>query len=259
MTRDTVVKVVGAGLSLLAAAVLAVVVPDIYARLTAEKSQAPASASPSSAPLSPAPLTAVVSSAGVCGGTYILPREALADLPAYERLDSNWVYEHGGFDAPQFFFSGYILTIQGRSEQAVVLSGLHVARVAEKEPAVDPVELDLCPGGGDLAPRHFEIDLGKSLPAVVPKRGDRDEPGDDADDPVAFPYKVSSTDPEVFYLQVFNDTGRYLEWSLDLAWTSGGQSDTIPVGLQDGRFLTAPGNMKIPKYVYYQDGHLEPR
>lgn len=205
-------------------------------------------------------MTAVVTSEGVCtSGRWVLPRSALGELPGYDKLDSAWVYEHGGFDSGPFGTFAYGMTVETRRQEAVVLKGLSVTDVEPSAAPIDPVRVDKCQGGGDLVPRHFAIALDELSPTITSTSGDKIEPGDAADRRVTLPYKISSLDPESFQLLVKNETGKYFEWNLSLSWISGGLSGTTAAGVHGGHFRSAPTNVELPTYSYFEDGRLQPR
>lgn len=84
------------------------------------------------------------------------------------------------------------LTVQGTGKATVVLDGLHVRVVGKNAPlAWNVYAMGVgCCGGEET--KSFAVDLDAGRPVITPKAGQRD-----------FPYEVSESDPEVFY--VFGD------------------------------------------------------
>jgi hypothetical protein len=61
------------------------------------------------------------------------------------------------------------------------------------------------------------VDLDAGRPLVTPRAGQRD-----------FPYEVSKTDPEVYYVTA-NTESHDVSWYLELDWSSGGQHGTVRI------------------------------
>lgn len=129
------------------------------------------------------------------------------------------------------------LTLQGRTAKSVVLQDLDV-EVVERRPALDATRVftteEGC--GAGAIPRFFKIDLGGPNPRAVPLEGE-----DDAQNKipaVAFPFKVSDTDPEIFIIEA--DPGACdCTWQLRLRWTSDGRSGTQVINDHGRPFRTA--------------------
>ncbi|ESU45973.1 hypothetical protein P376_6049 [Streptomyces sp. HCCB10043] len=106
-----------------------------------------------------------------------------------------------------------------------MLESLRIRVVERGSPAPGRVYRMSSGCGGSLTPRMFDVDLDASRPVA------RSVAGNDSGEPieaVAFPYRVSVTDPEVFLI-----TGRTVgcdcSWVAELTWSSGGRSGTVRI------------------------------
>ncbi|MFD4020941.1 transcriptional regulator [Streptomyces sindenensis] len=158
-----------------------------------------------------------------CDHSYLLDRAPGAVPPPPVQADAaSWAGALGGVHAGE---TGVRITLQGRDERAVVLESLRIRVVERRSPAGGRVYRMSSGCGGSLTPRMFDVDLDASRPVA------RSVAGNDSGDPieaVAFPYRVSVTDPEVFLI-----TGRTVgcdcSWVAELAWSSGGRSGTVRI------------------------------
>ncbi|MFE1860693.1 helix-turn-helix domain-containing protein [Streptomyces anandii] len=128
------------------------------------------------------------------------------------------------------------LTVQGTGARTVVLRGLHVRIVrSDAPPAWNKFAMgDGC--GGEVNTKAFDISLDLGNPLVHPIGGQRD-----------FPYKVSESDPEVFYVNA-HTSAHDVSWYLELDWSSGGRSGTVRIDDHGKPFRTS-GSGK-PYYAY---------
>ncbi|MEU7466979.1 helix-turn-helix domain-containing protein [Streptomyces sp. NPDC044984] len=119
------------------------------------------------------------------------------------------------------------LTVQGTSEETVVLRGLHL-RVASSGAPLDWNKYAAGVGcGGEVSTKSFgaSLDLGDAL--VTPINGQRN-----------FPYSVTESDPEVFYVDA-HTAGHDVRWYLELEWSSGSRRGTIRVDDHGKPFRTS--------------------
>ncbi|MFH8886159.1 helix-turn-helix domain-containing protein [Streptomyces californicus] len=145
--------------------------------------------------------------------------------PPVEADAAPWASALGAVHAGE---TGVRITVQGRDDRAVVLESLRI-RVVERRPVGPGRVYRMSSGcGGSLTPRMFDVDLDAPRPVARPLAGN------DSGEPVAavaFPYRVSVTDPEVFLI-----TGRTVgcdcDWFAELGWSGGGRSGTVR--LDDG-------------------------
>jgi hypothetical protein len=117
----------------------------------------------------------------------------------------------------------------------------------EKRPAIaDPVTVLPCPGaGGNMTIRTLDIKL-DDKPRIKPT-------ADSHMPPVEFPFKVSSSDPEVFRLSL---SGRpcVCSWRLALDWRSQGQNGTTIIDHGFDKIKTASFTGDAPSYSKEHDG-----
>ncbi|MFI6611311.1 helix-turn-helix domain-containing protein [Streptomyces sp. NPDC050507] len=183
-----------------------------------------------------------------CDQYFLLDRDPKGMPPVPDTADRarrNWAAQLGGVDAGKMLIE---LTLQGASQQAVVLKALHV-RVVKQEAATDWPAYSMGEGcGSGIVPQTFNIDLDDGQPVSRPVAGE------DAGKVVAaknFPYRVSSTDVEVFRLDAHTED-HDVTWYLELEWSSGGRSGMLRIDDNGKPFRTA-GMMNRPVYEYRSD------
>ncbi|GAB2959066.1 helix-turn-helix transcriptional regulator [Streptomyces pseudoechinosporeus] len=172
---------------------------------------------------------------GPCSQHYLVDKEPEQVVPPPSEQDARgWVNALGAVAGGQQMLE---LTVQGTGSATVVLEKLHV-RVVEKSVPLDWNDFAMGVGcGGNVETTAFGVDLDAGRPAVSPKAGQRD-----------FPYKVSQSDPEVFY--VFADARAHnVSWYLELDWSSGDKQGTVRVDDNGNPFRTS-GNVGRPAYNY---------
>ncbi|MYS82151.1 helix-turn-helix domain-containing protein [Streptomyces sp. SID5474] len=154
--------------------------------------------------------------------------------PANERDATRWAGAYGAVSSNE---QKVALTIQGRDRDTVVLEALHVRIVGKGAPlAWNDYSMGVgC--GGDVDTESFDIDLDKGSPTVTVKNGQRD-----------FPYKVSASDPEVFYV-VVRTKAHDVRWDLTLDWSSGGRRGTVHIDNKGTPFRTS-ADVGRPGYDY---------
>ncbi|WP_067285033.1 helix-turn-helix domain-containing protein [Streptomyces jeddahensis] len=170
-----------------------------------------------------------------CSQHYLVDRQPEQVPPPPGEPDARgWVTALGGVAAGEQMLA---LTVQGTGKATVVLEELHV-RVVEKSAPLAWNDFAMGVGcGGGVETTAFGVDLDAGRPALSPKAGQRD-----------FPYKVSESDPEVFY--IFADARAHnVSWYLELDWSSGDQRGTIRVD-DNGKPFRTSGNVGRPAYNY---------
>ncbi|MEU9788170.1 helix-turn-helix transcriptional regulator [Streptomyces phaeochromogenes] len=170
-----------------------------------------------------------------CSQHYLVDRKPEQVPPPPSESDARgWVSALGGVAAGQQMLA---LTVQGTGKATVVLEALHV-RVVEKSAPLAWNDFEMGVGcGGGVETTSFAVNLDAGRPATSPKAGQRD-----------FPYKVSESDPEVFY--IFADARAHnVSWYLELDWSSGTKQGTVRVDNKGQPFRTS-GNVGRPAYNY---------
>ena len=209
----------------------------------------PAASSPTSTASSdPDPLTATLDFNDPKCEDYTVPKSLLPSLPKNDAgIDPQWIYEHGGAT-----LGGPVLTVQGESEDAVVLKRLRVVDLERHRPPSSAIGVLSCgPAGGDMNVRYIEIKMDKppqvvARPAPFPDEDVKEKPA------VKFPIKVSNSDPEFFVLQI-SGPECFCDWRLAIDWTSGGRSGTTVVDHGFGKIRSDTREHKQrPLYAWYE-------
>ena len=129
------------------------------------------------------------------------------------------------------------LTVQGTGSETVVLEALHVRILSRDTPlAWNDYAMGVGCGGG-VETKSFDIDLDKGSPTVTVQGGQRD-----------FPYKVSESDPEVFYVTAHTKAND-IRWDLSLDWSSGSRHGTVHIDNSGTAFRTS-ADVNRPGYDY---------
>ncbi|MEU9058638.1 helix-turn-helix domain-containing protein [Streptomyces sp. NPDC048430] len=180
-------------------------------------------------------------------GQYYLFDQAPDDLPpAPPPQDTrSWARVLDGVDGGDMKLE---LTLQGRSGEAVVLNGLHVRVLGRNAPLAWGAYSMGNGCGGGITPQTFDIDLDDSRPRTKPVAGEDAGVVVPAKD---FPYRVSSTDVEVFHLDAHVE-GHDVTWYLELEWTSGGRSGMLRIDDGGKPFRTSSLTAR-PSYYYRSD------
>lgn len=120
------------------------------------------------------------------------------------------------------------ITVEGKSDQAVILQELRAIEVERKAP--DGSRYECCRSrkipGADMPRRAFDLDF-DDLAAVQSPRT------------VDFPFKVTAGDPEVFLLRP-KAWGSLALFRLELRWTCLGQEGKVVIGDTHNRFILYP-------------------
>lgn len=195
------------------------------------------------------PLSATISSYNweePCGKYYVLDQKPNDVPPPPPPQDTRgWARALGGVDGGNMLLE---VTVQGKSGQAVVLNGLHVRTLSRKTPlAWSAYSMGEGCGSG-ITPQSFDIDLDDGRPTVTPVAGQQ---GDVRVPPKNFPFRVSSTDVEVFDLNAHVE-GHDVSWYLELEWSSGGREGTLRIDDGGKPFRTSSIKAR-PEYRYRYD------
>lgn len=204
--------------------------------------------SPARKPSTGTPVSVGVSSYqwdGPCGKFYLLDQKP-GSVPPPTPLDSRtWARTLSGVDGGHLMLQ---LTATGKSQESVVINALNVRILERKEP-LDWTAYSMGSGcGGAVEPQYFDVDLDKPQPVTKPvagRQGDKAVPAGD------FPYKVSTTDPQVLNLDVHTDA-HDVTWYLEVEWSSGDRSGKLKV-YDNGRPFHSSALKGRPAYEYRTD------
>jgi transcriptional regulator with XRE-family HTH domain len=202
---------------------------------SASRSRAEATREPAAGATAPAVVTNPYKYEDPCSQHYLVNRKpAQVPPPPSEQYARGWVTALGGVAGKDQFLA---LTVQGTGKATVVLEALHVRVVQKGAPlAWNDYAMGVGCGGG-VSTKSFDVDLDAGLPDVTPKDGQRD-----------FPYKVSESDPEVFYVTA-HAQAHDVSWYLELDWSSGSRHGTVRID-DRGKLFRTSGNAGRPAYDY---------
>ncbi|MEV4339552.1 helix-turn-helix transcriptional regulator [Streptomyces sp. NPDC049590] len=173
-----------------------------------------------------------------CSQHYLIDRPPTAvGPPPSEPQAPAWVAVNKAVSAGEQFIT---FTVQGTGNETVVLERLSVHMAGKRSPLPWNDYAMGYPGvgcGGGVPTHSFTVALDAMRPSPVPEAG-----GDN------FPFKVSQSDPEVFY--VMADASAYdVSWYLELTWSSGGRHGTLAIDDAGHPFRTS-GNHGRPAYAF---------
>ncbi|MFJ2821567.1 helix-turn-helix domain-containing protein [Streptomyces toxytricini] len=211
------------------------------------KSGAPQSAGVPSAPPSEAlPFAWVVDSHGWefdCGHHYVIPKAPGRVPPPPAPQDGMpWAAAQGAVHGGE---TSVRLSVQGRSDTAVVLEALRVRVVGRAGPVQGNAYAMGQGCGGAITPRYFAVDLDKERPLA------RAVAGNDSGTPipaVSMPYRVSAKEPEVL-LVTAGTTACDCRWYLELDWSSQGRKGTVRID-DEGRPFRTSAVAGLARYEY---------
>ncbi|MFE3992042.1 helix-turn-helix domain-containing protein [Streptomyces goshikiensis] len=163
-----------------------------------------------------------------CGQHYLIEKPpSEVGPPPLERDAPAWVAASRAVSAGEQYVT---LTLQGSGKETVVLDGLTVRTVGKHAPLAWNDYAMGYPGvgcGAGVPTRSFTVALDAARPAVVP-----------APDQPDFPFKVSESEPEVFYVKA--DASAYdVSWYLELSWSSGSRHGTLTIDHNGKPFRTS--------------------
>ncbi|MGW2716077.1 helix-turn-helix domain-containing protein [Streptomyces sp. NPDC001492] len=170
-----------------------------------------------------------------CSQHFLVDSEpAQVGPPAGEDTATRWAAAYGAVSSGE---QEVALTVQGTGAQTVVLEALHVRILSKGAPlAWNDYSMGVGCGGG-VETKSFDVDLDNGSPTVTVKGGQRD-----------FPYKVSESDPEVFYV-VAHTKAHDVRWDLTLDWSSGSRRGTVHIDNSGTAFRTS-ADAGRPGYDY---------
>jgi len=170
-----------------------------------------------------------------CSQHFLVDSEpAQVGPPASEQDAPRWAAAYGAVSSGG---QEVALTVQGTGSETVVLEALHVRILSRDTPlAWNDYAMGVGCGGG-VETKSFDIDLDKGSPTVTVQGGQRD-----------FPYKVSESDPEVFYVTAHTKAND-IRWDLSLDWSSGSRHGTVHIDNSGTAFRTS-ADVNRPGYDY---------
>ncbi|MGW2818530.1 helix-turn-helix domain-containing protein [Streptomyces sp. NPDC001415] len=190
-----------------------------------------------------------------CGKFYLLDQKpgAVPPPPTNEQDRRAWARALGGVDGGDLKLE---LTATGKSQDSVVITGINV-RVVGREAPLKWTAYSMGSGcGGGVVPQTFDVNLDAAQPVSKPVAGHQGDAVVPAKD---FPFKVSTTDPEVFDLQMHTEA-HDVSWYLEVSWSSGERSGKIRVDDNGKPFRTSAIKGR-PAFEYRLDtnvwDHLE--
>ncbi|MFF2812114.1 helix-turn-helix domain-containing protein [Streptomyces sp. NPDC058000] len=177
-----------------------------------------------------------------CGHPYLVDQTPDRIAPPPNEQDApGWVSARGAVSAGK---QTVRLTVQGTGGDTVVLESLHV-RVAGTDVPLswnDYAMGYVGVGCGGNVPKHsFDLNLDAGVPRLASEAGKKDD----------FPYTVSASDPETFYVDATVED-HYVSWYLELEWSSGGRHGTVRIDDAGEPFRTS-GDGGRPQYGYSLD------
>lgn len=166
------------------------------------------------------------------------------DLTQAEAWDT-WAHHNGGIEAD---LTGVQIVIEGRTADPVVITDLTVETVRRGAP---PTGVMVAPfGGGAFGHRYFAVNLDKKPPTVTPVSGEFDNTK-----AVDFPYRVSTTDPEVFTILASTRTCD-CSWRAQIHWVYHGENGTTLID-EAGRPFRTASSARSRAYIA-QNGSFTP-
>jgi hypothetical protein len=182
-------------------------------------------------------------------------------------LNAEWAYKNGGATSNR----QAILTVQGRSDDAIVLRDLRLIDVKFDDPPADLSEVIPCDGAfQEIQPPYYQVIM---LPGSDGNGGGglRQIPGLDKDgrttEPVKqFPFEVTNSHIEYFRLDLGSIGAPCIcSWRMALDWTSSKGAGSTIIDHRFGSFRTfagpgwnGQGKRKVHSYFRDGSGHWDP-
>ncbi|MEU9802549.1 helix-turn-helix domain-containing protein [Streptomyces sp. NPDC051000] len=181
-----------------------------------------------------------------CGENYLLDQpEGQVPPPSAPQDTRGWARALGAVDAGSMRLQ---LTAKGRTDEAVVITGIDV-RVVERGAPLAWRAFSMGDGcGSGITPQTFDIDLDDARPVTRAKDG---QDGGSTVPAKGFPFKVSAHDPQVFNLDVHTE-GHQASWYLEVGWSSGDRRGTVRVDDAGRPFRTSALEGR-PRYGWWPD------
>lgn len=155
---------------------------------------------------------------------------------------AEWANKLRGGDANETWVQ---VTILGRSRKPVILQNMRI-KVLERRPPPKGIHV-IARGGEGVFVRWLSVNLDTTPPVITASKDDRFEVEGDPKDakPVTFPFRVSDTQPEVFYV-VAETRQCDCTWVIELYWVANGREGTSMIDDNGKPFRTiASRNSKV--------------
>ncbi|MCX5215200.1 helix-turn-helix domain-containing protein [Kitasatospora sp. NBC_00240] len=216
------------------------------ARTAGAVPDSPAPSAPATSGPAAPPLTWTVNSqlwATGCDHDYVIDKEPQQVPPPPAPQDAApWARSQGAVHGGQTIVD---ISVQGLTDDAVVLEALRVRVVGRAAPVKGIVYATGQGCGGDMDPRSFTVDLDIDRPIARPAQG---VAGGTSTPAIRMPLRVSSKDPEVLLVDA-RTVGCDCRWYLELDWSSLGRTGTERIDDQGVPFRTS-GTKDLPHYWY---------
>lgn len=186
---------------------------------------------------------------------YVIPRppDQIPIPPEDPEARDVWAAGLGGVDA---MWTDVQVTVTGRSSEPVILTNLRI-RVVERRPPLEGTHVIYGEIGDAVYARWVEVALDESPPVITDsvdyREGYPGQPRSDLPkdqkvkrDPVVFPYRVSATEPEVFYIRAHAQRCD-CSWVAELFWTTGGKQGSTIIE-DNGKLFRTTSCLNAPAY-----------
>lgn len=195
------------------------------------------------------PVDVVARRLAACPFSYVIPLTSPEEIvaPPSSEFDSvvrdKWAADLGGVDGGNTLVE---FVVTGKSGRAVILQDLKVEVVSRNTPLQGTEVHAVC--GDALQARYITVNLDKKPPEVEGSADYRflSDPTI-PEKPISFPYKISESDPEVFYVIALTDQCD-CTWRIKLLWVAGGESGEIVID-NNGQPFRTTSVVNAPSYV----------
>jgi hypothetical protein len=181
---------------------------------------------------------------------FLVKNSLIKSLPAGDNLNAEWVYKNGGATStPEA-----VLTVQGTSEDAVVLRKLRIIDLKVEKVPRDTAELWPCNKSWQPIPsRYYEVTFFDGEGQLSQRAGMR---GHRTIDPIKpFPLQVTNSSTEVFRFELSSMEPTCLcSWKLEIEWSSGDREGKTVIDRKFGSIRTAPYTEVKAAYYRQDDG-----
>ncbi|MFD0413829.1 helix-turn-helix domain-containing protein [Streptomyces sp. NPDC127108] len=161
------------------------------------------------------------------------PPDKVPGSPAWQDVPA-WVGELGAVSAREQFVE---VTVQGTDKDPVVVKDMNVRVRSTGEPLPWNNFLIGNGCGETVETKYFSVDLDDAKPRLTPMAGQD-----------GFPYRVSESDPLVFYVSARAEN-HDVRWYLDVEWSKGDRHGTLRIDDQGKPFRTS-GAKGRPTYQW---------